>query len=78
MKINGKFNKDELEQMILKENLSYREVGRRFGVSDAYIKKVCRKLDIKLAKRSNFPPNWVPHNKGNATKKCSNCSEELS
>lgn len=77
MKINGKFIKEDLEQMILVENLSYREIGRKYNVSDAYIKKICRKLDIKLIKRANFPPNWVPHNKGKGIKKCLNCDEEF-
>lgn len=73
MNINGKFNKKELENLILFEKLSYREIGRRYGVSDTYIKKICQKLDIKLVKRANFPPNWIPHNKGKSVKKCVNC-----
>jgi hypothetical protein len=77
MKINGRFIKEDLERMILSEKLSYREIGRRYGVSDAYIKKISRKLEIKLEKRSNFPPNWIPHNKGNATRKCVNCQVDF-
>jgi hypothetical protein len=77
MKINGKYNKEDLERMILIENLSYREIGRRYGVSDAYIKKVCQKLDIKLVKRNNLPPNWVPHNKGKGIKKCLCCKDDF-
>ncbi len=39
MKFNEKYKKDDLENMIFNEKLSYREIGRRYGVSDAYIKK---------------------------------------
>lgn len=77
MTINGKFIKEDLERMILTEKLTYREIGKKYGVSDTYIKKICQKLDIKLVKRSNFPPDWVPHNKGRGSKKCLNCSKEF-
>ena len=74
MKLDGKYKKEELENMIFVEKLSYLEIGRRYGVSDAYIKKICNKLDIKLIVRSKFPENWVPHNKGKREKKeCVNC-----
>lgn len=76
MKLNGKYNKEDLENMIFVENLSYREIGRRYGVSDAYIKKVCNNLGIKLTIRSKFPENWFPHNKGKKEKKeCLSCKE---
>lgn len=77
MNINGKFNKEELEILILEKNLSYREIGRMFDVSDTYIKKICQKLDIRLPKRANFPNNWVPHNKGKNPKKCQSCSKDF-
>lgn len=77
MKLNGKYKKDELENMIFDEKLSYREIGRRYGVSDTYIKKICNKLEIKLTVRSNFPESWSPHNKGKKGKKeCTNCGEQ--
>jgi protein-arginine kinase activator protein McsA len=77
MNINGKFNKEELETLILEKNLSYREIGRMYNVSDTYIKKICIKLDIKLPKRANFPPNWIPHNKHIHPKNCKNCSKHF-
>ena len=55
--------------MIFVEKLSYREVGRRYGVSDTYIKKICNKLEINLTVRSKFPENWSPHNKGKGKKR---------
>lgn len=58
-----KYIKEELEQLIHKENLSYREIGRRYNVSDTYIKKVANKLGITLKVRSKFPDGFVPANK---------------
>jgi len=76
MKLDEKYKKNDLENMIFNEKLSYREIGRRYGVSDAYIKKICNKLEIKLTPRSNFPENWRPHNTGNRQKNtCYNCNE---
>jgi hypothetical protein len=76
MKLNEKYKKEELENMIFVEKLSYREIGRHYGVSDTYIKKICNKLEIKLTTRSKFPKNWSPHNKGKKEKKeCANCKE---
>ena len=48
-----KFNttKDELEELILNQNMSYVDVGKRFGVSDNAIKKRCKRLDICLPVR---------------------------
>jgi len=63
MKENSKYVKEDLERLINVEKLSYREIGRRYGVSDAYIKKVSNKLGIYLNKRKIFPVDWVPHNK---------------
>lgn len=76
MKFEEKYKKVDLENMIFVDKLSYREIGRRYGVSDAYIKKICNKLEIKLITRSKFPETWSPHNKGKKEKKeCVNCSE---
>lgn len=76
MNFEEKYKKIDLENMIFIDKLSYREIGRRYGVSDAYIKKICNKLEIKLPTRSNFPKNWEPHNKGKKAKKeCLNCKK---
>lgn len=50
----NKYNKEELEQLILKDNLSYEEIGRKFGVSGNAIKKAAKRLKIKLPKRRNI------------------------
>jgi len=77
MKFEEKYKKEDLENMIFVDKLSYREIGRHYGVSDAYIKKICNKLEIKLTTRSKFPDNWSPHNKGKKEKKeCINCNRQ--
>lgn len=76
MNLNEKYKKEQLENMIFVEKLSYREIGRRYGVSDSYIKKICNKLEINLTTRAKFPKNWSPHNKGKKRKNvCVNCKE---
>lgn len=78
MKLFGKYEKTELENLIFDKNLSYREIGRIYGVSDTYIKKISAKLGISLQKRSKFPDGWVPHNKGKIkTEICLNCNTEF-
>lgn len=78
MKLFGKYEKHELEDLIFNKNLTYNEIGRRYSVSATYIKKVCGKLGITLKKRRNFPAGWQPHNKGKAkTKFCLNCNLEF-
>lgn len=59
-----KYVKEELEKLINEDDLSYREIGRLYGVSDTYIKKVCGKLNVKLPLRAKFPASFKPHNYG--------------
>lgn len=78
MKLFGKYDKLELEDLIFNQKLSYREIGRRYGVSDTYIKKICNRLGIPLGKRSIFPDGWKPHNSGKVkTKCCKNCDKNF-
>ncbi len=46
-----KYNKEELEKLIFIDNLSYEEIGRKFNVSGAAIKKATIRLDIELPQR---------------------------
>jgi hypothetical protein len=74
MTFNEKYKKEELERLIFIENLPYKEIGRIYGVSDTYIKKVANKFGILLKKRKNHPVGFVPHNKGTAKKiTCKHC-----
>jgi hypothetical protein len=73
-----KYIKEELEDLIFKQNLSYREIGRQYGVSDTYIKKVANKLGISLRRRRSFPEGFVPFNKGKGKARfCNFCNKEL-
>lgn len=73
---NEKYKKEDLERLIFDEKLSYEEIGRRYEVSGAYIKKVSRKLGIDLPVRKKFPKGFKPHNAGTAMQiECANCSE---
>ena len=84
--MNIKYVKEELEKLILVDKLSYREIGRLYDVSDAYIKKVCKKFEISLLVRAKFPINFVPANKGQHTSSiytsktaiCKNCGKIIS
>jgi len=76
MDFRDKYKKEDLEKYIFEDKLSYREIGRIYGVSDTYIKKVAGKLGISLRKRKNFPKDFVPHNKGiKKVIECKNCGK---
>lgn len=55
--------KENLEFLIFEENLSYEEIGRRYGCTGANIKKQARKLGLELPKRRVINPNET-FNKG--------------
>ena len=42
------FKKEDLEKLILIDKKSYREIGRIYGVSDTYVKKIYKILGIQL------------------------------
>lgn len=72
-----KYIKEELENLIIFENLSYEEIGRRYNVSGTYIKKIAGKLGISLKKRANFPEGWKPSNYNTGKEIiCINCGEK--
>jgi hypothetical protein len=72
-----KYVKEELENLIFVEKKTYREIGKIYGVSDNYIKKVSNNLGISLPRRSKFPIGFVPANKGKKRITfCLNCGKE--
>lgn len=74
-----KYIKEEIEDLIFNQNLSYREIGRKYNVSDTYIKKIANKLGISLKKRANFPDGFKPANTGKSKRKnlsCVNCGKD--
>ena len=74
-----KYNKENLEELIINKQLSYLSIGKMFNVSGTAIKKAALKLGIILPKRRNINPKET-FNKGiKRTKKrtCLNCSKEF-
>jgi len=71
-----KYNKKELEQLIVFEKLSYTEIGRRYGVADTTVRRNAIKLGIELEKRwVARSSNYAPHNK--KTINCLECEIEF-
>ena len=53
-------NKEELENLILVEQLSYEEIGRKYGMTGAGIKKKAKSLGVFLPiRRSINPSEWA-------------------
>lgn len=52
--------KEELEDMIHNQKLSFVAIGKHFNVTDTAIKKRCIKLGIELPKRKNYPKTRKP------------------
>lgn len=69
--------KENLEQMILVDKLSYEEIGRRYNCSGSNIKKVASRIGIELPKRRKI--NDSEHfNKGTGKLNvCLNCGKEF-
>ena len=60
--------KENLEFLIFEENLSYEEIGRRYGCTGANIKKQAIKIGIELPKRRVINPSET-FNRGTSLKK---------
>lgn len=72
----SKYNKEELEQLILVDNLSYEEIGRRYGITGAAIKKAAKRLGIELPIRRKI--NESEHfNKDKNIRYCLVCNTKL-
>ena len=79
MKSKWESEKENLEQLILVEKLSYEEIGRRYGCTGANIKKVALRLGIKLEQRRSINATET-FNKGLIKvpiKICLNCGKEF-
>ena len=63
--------KENLERMIFEENLSYEEIGRRYGKSGQTIRKMAKKIGIKLIPRRKINPK-EHFNKNIGRHKCLN------
>lgn len=69
--------KKNLENMILNQNMSYEEIGRKYGCSGSNIKKVAIKIGINLPQRRKINESET-FNKGTEQKYyCLNCGKLL-
>ena len=72
-----KYNKEELEKLILIDKLSYKDIGLKYNCSGGNIKRVAKTRGINLPVRRNINP-LETFNKGSYKKQyCLNCKEEL-
>lgn len=69
------YNKEELERLILEDNLPYEEIGRRYGMTGAGIKKAAKRLGIELPVR-RCKSDTEHFNKG-AERYCISCGNLL-
>ena len=72
----SKYIKEELEQLIFEDKLSYEEIGRRYGCTGANIKKQAKKLGIELPKRRTINNN-EHFNKNKNARYCLVCGKQL-
>lgn len=76
----SKYNKEELEKLLLEDNMTYEAVGRIYEVTGNAIKKAATRLGIDLPKRRKINPSET-FNKGirdpSKIKYCVNCGAEL-
>ena len=70
----GSMLKEELDKLINKDNLSYREIGKIMNMSDNGVKKVAKKLGVKLPKRRRINPKET-FNK--IDRYCLNCGKAI-
>lgn len=77
MKSKWELEKENLEQLIIVEKLSYEEIGRRYGCSGSNIKKVALRIGINLPQRRKINEKET-FNKGTGKKYyCLNCGKLL-
>jgi hypothetical protein len=78
MENNEKFKKEDLEDLILKQQKSYRQIGLIYGVSDTYIKKISKKLGVDLPVRSQFKNGFKSPKEGMGKKiTCLSCNKTI-
>jgi hypothetical protein len=74
----SKYSKEELENLILNQNLSYEAIGRLYGVTGNAIKKAATRLGIKLPSRRKINPcETFNKDTSKEVRHCLNCGKEL-
>lgn len=77
MKVNWKGEKENLEKMI-SENISYSEIGRRYGVTCNAVKKAAIKLGVVLPQKREINPNETfGKGRNDVTEICKRCGKEF-
>lgn len=69
--------KDELNRLINVERVTYEEIGRKYGVTGAAVKKAAKRLGVETPQKRKINPN-EHFNRGTAkTGICLNCGKEF-
>lgn len=69
--------KETLQNLIITKKLSYEEIGRKYGFSGNYIKKVAIKLNIPITARRKINISETFNKNKVTTKICQNCKKEF-
>lgn len=69
--------KEELRKAIEEEKKSYEELGRKYGVSGSYIKKVAKRFGINIIPRRKINPNETFGRGTVKMGKCLNCGKDF-
>ena len=73
----SKYKKEELEDLIITQNLSYESIGRMYGVTGNAIRKAAKRLGIDLPQKRTINPNEHFNKKSDNLRVCLNCGKEL-
>lgn len=75
---NSKYSKEELENLILVQNMSYESIGKLYNCTGNNIKKVALRLGIELPQRRKVNSQET-FNKGSGKRVyCKNCGKDIS
>lgn len=73
-----KYTKEEIEKYLFEDKLSYEEIGRKYGIVGASVKKAAKKLGILLPTRRVLPEGYKPHNAGTLKQVyCVSCNKNI-
>lgn len=72
-----KYEKENLERLIIEENKAYEEIGRIYSVSGSFIKKTAKRLGIALPQRRKINPAETFNYRKKTMHKCLNCGKEF-
>lgn len=76
MKVNWINEKERLEELIKQKN-AYEEIGRKYGVTGASVKKAAKKLGITIEYRRKINPNEHFNRGEGKVNYCLNCGKTI-